>query len=137
MAREQESHAKLESLQQDIHNLTQSVAANVTRQVLAAIDSHPGTTQAITKSEMDSNLAPIIQALKELTISINSIQNIQNHKNEPPLSPGRTSPSTKNIRDTPEGTSLPGNGSPDRKKNKNDKDDTMDADFAKGAVGQK
>jgi hypothetical protein len=81
---------------------------------------------------MDSNLAPIIQALQELTFSINSIQN----KTETPLSPGRSSP-TKNIRDSPEGTSLPGNGSPDRKKNKNGKDETMEADFAKGVVGQK
>jgi hypothetical protein len=132
IAREQASLEKLQSLQTDIQNLTQSVAADVTRQVLAAIDSHPGTTQAITKSEMDNNLAPIIRALNELTLSIKSIQD---RSNDPP-SPGRSSPSSKTDPATIDGTSLPGNGSPDRKKTKNGTDNTMDADFAKGAVGQ-
>jgi hypothetical protein len=126
-AREQEAQDKLSSLQADIQRLSQSVAADVTRQVLAAIDKHPSTTQAITKSEMDNNLAPIIRALNELTLSIKSIQD----SNEGPLSPGRSS-----IRATPDSPSLPGNGSPDRKKIKNGTAETMEADYAVGVVGQ-
>jgi hypothetical protein len=55
-AQEQQAQDKLTSLQLDIQKLLQSVTADVTKQVLAAIDSYPGTTQAITKSEMDNNL---------------------------------------------------------------------------------
>jgi hypothetical protein len=131
IAREKQSQDKLLSLQQDIQKLSQSVAADVTRQVLAAIDSHPGSTQAITKSDMDNNLAPIIRALNELTLSIKTIQEQNNHT----TSPGRTSPSSKTIRETPAGNPIPGNGSPDRKKIKNGTDETMDADYATGAVG--
>jgi hypothetical protein len=127
VAREKESQDKLTSLQQDIQNLSQSVAADVTRQVLAAIDKYPGTTQAITKNEMDNNLAPIIKALNELTLSIKSIQD----RTDNSLSPARSS-----IRPTPDSPSLPGNGSPDRKKIKNGTTETMEADFATGVVGQ-
>jgi hypothetical protein len=117
----------------DIQKLSQSVAADVTRQVLAAIDSRPSTTHAITKSEMDNNLAPIIKALSELALSIKSIQ--ATTLDDPP-SPGRHSPSSKTDREPQLGPSLPGNGSPDRKKIKNGTDDTMDADCAIRVVGQ-
>jgi hypothetical protein len=135
IAREQQAQDKLvTSLQADIQKLSQSVADDVTRQVLATIDSCPSTTQAITKSEMDNNLAPIIKALSKLALSIKSIQA---NNNDGPPSPGRNPPSSKTIRETQEGPSLPGNGSPDQKKIKNGTKDTMEADYAIGAVGQK
>ena len=127
IAREQEAQDKLSSLQQDIQRLSESVAADITRQVLTAIDSHPGTTQAITKSEMDNNLTPIIRALNTLTLSIKSIQD----NTEGSLSPGHSS-----IRATPNSPSLPGNGLPDRKKIKNGTTETMEADYTQGTVGQ-
>ena len=133
IAREQQAQDKLTSLQLDIQKLSQSVAADVTKQVFAAIDSHPGTTKAITKSEMDNNLAPIIRALNELTLSIKSIQD---SRDSTPNS-GRSSPSTKTIRATQEGPSLPGHGSPDRKKIKNGTTEPMEADYAVSVVGQK
>jgi hypothetical protein len=137
IARELQAQDKLTSLQLDIQKLSQSVAADVTRQVLAAIDSHPGTTQAITKSDMDNNLAPIIQALNELTLSIKAIQdNNNNTNNDPNISPGRSSPSSKTIRATQEGPSIPSNGSPDRKKIKNGTE-PMEADYAVSVVGHK
>jgi hypothetical protein len=79
---------------------------------------------------MDNNLAPIIRALNELTLSIKSIQ----ERNEGATSPGRSSPSKTDR--ASDGPSLPGNGSPDRKKIKNGSAETMEADYAVRAVGQ-
>ena len=77
---------------------------------------------------MDNNLAPIIKALNELTLSIKSIQD----RTDNSLSPARSS-----IRSTPDSPSLPGNGSPDRKKIKNGTVEPMEADYyATGVVGQ-